>query len=285
MRPLTIALLVVLLPCTARAAGWVQQPRHCYGKLWDRSWFGSKAYTAEGLRVGADVPSYQDHLVNLYAECGIHPWVTAIVALAPAGYAKSDGRGTFYMGPLSGGVRVGLLREGPLRLAASARYGFAPAVGDEVLSDTAFTTDDGKSGRAVYLPAVENHFGELLAELGWGFALGTVPSFLSATLGARLNGAEGIDHALVSQLQWGVTLWQRLVLDLHFMLYEPFFQEVVVTNTAGVGQTRYLGFGFTASYWIVEALAVFANLEGVFYAESNAQTPSFSFGLETRFSL
>jgi len=68
-------------------------------------------------------------------------------------------------------------------------------------------------------------------------------------------------------------------------VYEPFFEEVIVTNTAGAGQTRYLGFGLTASWWFIPQLAALIIFDGVFYAESNAATPSLGIGLESRFSL
>ncbi len=55
------------------------------------------------------------------------------------------------------------------------------------------------------------------------------------------------------------------------------------TNISGVGQTRYLGFGFSASAWFVPELAVTAGVDGVFYASSNAATPSIILGLESRF--
>jgi len=274
-----------LSPSAALAGAWLQQPRHCYGKLWDRAMFGSKAYSAEGLRDLQDVPSYQDHLLNIYAECGVHPWVTALIAVAPAGYASAGDRDTFYIGPLSAGARIGLLREGQVRLAVSARYGYSPAVGDEVLSTSTFTTDDGRTVQAVYQPAVENHFGELQVELGLGFSLGRAPAFFTASLGSRLNSAAGVDHLLLAATQIGATFFEQLVIDLHFGLHEPFFQAVELTNTSGAGQTRFLGFGMTFSWWFIDALAVFFNFDGVLYAKSNAATPAFTLGLETRLAL
>lgn len=284
---LVVAAIVPMLLASGRASAgaWVQDPGACYGKLWDRSLFGSGAYSAEGLRDMQEVPRYQDHLVSLYGECGVHPWVTVLISASPAGYARAGDDETFYMGPLSAGLRVGLVREGPLRLAVAARYGYAPAVGDTALGSSTFTLAGGGSAAAFYQPAVENHLGELQLELGRSFGLGSAPAWLSVALGARLNSASGVDHALVGGAQIGATFWSRLVLDLHFALYEPFFQPVVVTNTAGVGQTRYLGFGITASYWFVKSFGAFFNLDGVFYAESNAATPSLAAGLETRFSL
>lgn len=278
-----VALLLVLAPSTVWAAGWLQPGGRCYGKLWNRSMFGSRVYAAGGLREFADVPSYQDHQVNLYAECGVHPWVTVTFSAVPAGYAKSGDKSTFYMGPFVAGARVGILRSGSLRLAAAARYGYAPPVGDEPLTDTTIELQDGRQVRAIYQPALENHRFVLAIELGKGFRLGSVPSFVSASLGVRFNTASSMDHAIIGSVQWGVTLWRKLVLDMHTNLYEPFFQEVPLTNTSGVGQTRYLGLGLGASFWFIDPLAVFITADGVIYAESNAATPALMAGLETRF--
>ena len=279
---LLLSAWVLATPALSRASGWVQPVGGCYGKLYQRSWFGDRAYTAESLHDNQAVPDFQDHLVNVYAECGLHPWVTVTTALAPAGYAKSGDRGTFYVGPLSAGARIGLVRDGPLRLAIAARYGYAPAVGDEVLSASTFAKSDGSEGAAIYQPTVETHFGELSVGLGRSFALGRWPAYLAAALGARLSSADSIDPVLLAELKVGATFWERLALDLHFSTYEPFFQPVELTNTSGAGQTRYLGFGLTISYWFIRRLAVFFNLDGVFYAESAAAAPSLAFGLETR---
>ena len=267
---------LLLLPATATAGAWVQEPGHCYGKLWDRSMFGSGAYAATGLRDMLDVPSYQDHQLNIYAECGIHNRVTLLFSATPMGYASSGGKGTFYMGPLSLGSRIGLKTEGTFRFAAGARYSFAPAIGDAPLT---------QSNQAIYQPALENHFGELTIEGGAGFSLGSIPAFISTSLGARLQSAKGVDHALIGGIQFGITLIEHLQLMLNLHLYEPFFQPVEITNTAGIGQTRYLGFGLNASYWVMKSLALFFTLDGVFYAESNAATPALLFGLETKLKL
>ena len=143
-----IVLFALLLPLSAEASGWVQNTGSCYAKLWDRSLIGKRAYSAEGLRDMQDVPSYQDHLISLYGECGVHPRVTAFIGASPFGYAKSGDKDTIYMGPFAAGVRVGLLTEGRFRLATSLRYAFAPAVGDEILSDTTFDAGGGRTSRA-----------------------------------------------------------------------------------------------------------------------------------------
>jgi len=289
---LPVVCVAVLSPSPSSAAGWVQPYRRCYGKLWDRSLFGSNAYSHFGLRSLKEVSSFQDHVLSLYAECGVYPWITAVVALSPVGYARAGGKGTVYVGPLSAGLRLGLRRHGALRLALSARYGYAPPVGDEVLSEDRIGRGPGEGAGgageqeiATYQPALENHFVDTRAELGYGFDFGGWPAFISGSLGVRFNTASGVDHALVAGLQFGVTFIGKVVAELHANLYEPFFAAIDATNTAGIGQTRYLGLGLTASYWFVPWMAGFITADGVAYAESNAGAPSLAFGLETRFSL
>ncbi|MCB9555385.1 MAG: hypothetical protein H6707_04725 [Deltaproteobacteria bacterium] len=247
--------------------------------------FGKKAYTAEGLHDAQQVNSYQDHLVNIYGECGVSPTLTATVGLAPIGYAKAGSESTSYVGPLSAGLRLGLKREGRLRLAISASYSFAPPVGDRVLDVSPIIGANGNSSQAIYQPTVENHAGQLQFELGLAFGNERFPSFFSASIGPRFNSASTVDHALVGVLQVGTTFWRRLSTIINVSVYEPFFQPVTVSNTSGAGQTRYMGMGMTVSYWLIDALAILANFEGVFYAESNAATPSLSFGLESKFQL
>ena len=90
--------------------------------------------------------------------------------------------------------------------------------------------------------------------------------------------------ALVVLAQVGMTFFGWFQAQVYFPIYEPFFEPVPETNIAGVGQTRYLGFGVRLSARFVDDVAVFAGLDGVFYASSNAATPSVMLGLETRFN-
>jgi hypothetical protein len=283
IRAALVVLVGVILPSRAAGFGWVQPPGRCYAKVWDRSWVGAYAYTSAGLRDMERVPLYQDHLLNLYGECGLSRRVTAHVALSPAGYARTAGAGTFYVGPLSAGLRVGLLTSGSVRLAVSGRYGYAPAVGDTPLWDSTITVD-GEDRRVIYQPAVENHLGEVSLGLGRGFSWGRRPAYFGASLGVRLNSAETMDPVLTGEAQLGIA-FAAVDLDLHLHLHEPSFQSVERTNVAGAGQTRFLGFGVTVSYRLSPALALFFNLEGVFYAVSNAATPSLAAGVQSRFGV
>jgi hypothetical protein len=270
---------------TAEAAGWLQAHKACYAKIYDRMLLGKRSYTADGLRSFQDVPAYQDHLLNIYAECGISQSVTFTLSMAPIGYATAE-TDSFYVGPLILGARIGLKQKGRWKLALAMGFGVAPGVGDTVLSRSRYVDDDGIEREAIYQPTIDNVLAQLVIEAGTGFKLGSLSSYFSSTLGVRINGASQVDHALLVSAQWGFLLFsQRLIIDMHFNLYEPFFQPVTITNTAGAGQTRYLGAGLTLSYWFVKKLALFLTFDGVFYAESNAATPSLGFGIETRFSL
>ena len=277
--------LLMVNASAAQAGGWLQARGACYAKVHDRIVIGAKAYSAEGLRDMQDVPSYQDHSLQLYGECGLSEWVTLTLAAAPIGYAKST-RSTFYVGPLSAGARIGLKRSGRLRVAASFALGIDAGVGDRPIAESYFDAQDGKRQLAIYQPTFDSMFAVGLVEAGLGFTLGSLPSYLSVALGSRFNSAAGIDHALLAQLQWGLSFFSgALGTDLHFQLYEPYGAAVTITNTAGAGQTRYLGMGLSFSYWLIKQLALFVTVDGVFYAESNAATPALSVGIETRFSL
>lgn len=282
VRRLLLLSIALLLPsATASADAWTQREGACYAKLSARGIFGSTAYLGTGLRDSREnVVDYRDVQAQLYAECGLHPQLTALVFGVPLGYADA-GRDTAYIGPLGVGVRLDPIGDaGPVRFALQANYAFAPDVGATRLFDEA-----GAAPPVFYQPALENHYGELSAQLGGGFVLSEdVNGWIVGTFGLRFSSAAGVDPALVGNAQMGLTVWSWLQVEAHFPLYEPFFQSIVETNIAGVGQTRYLGFGVSASLWFLPELAVNAGVDGVFYASSNAATPSLTLGLESRFS-
>lgn len=277
----TLALLAPLsVASSASATGWTQAEGRCYAKVWARAIIGSGAYESTGLRDDRqDVVDYQDVQASLYAECGLHPQVTALVFGAPFGFANA-GRSTAYMGPLGVGVRFDPIGDGgSTRFALQANYSYAPPVGDDILFEEA-----GAAPRIFYRPALENHYGELTVQLGQGFAVADdINGWFAGYAGARLNSGEGMDPAIVASLQVGMTFGGWFTAEVHFPFYEPFGQDVVETNIAGVGQTRYLGFGFGLSFWVIPELSINVGLDGVFYASSNAATPSLFLGLESRF--
>ncbi|MBO6939472.1 MAG: hypothetical protein JJ863_31165 [Deltaproteobacteria bacterium] len=276
-----LAVLVGLasLPAPAAAGGWVQKEGGFYGKLTSRLLIGSAAYGAGGESVS--VPSYLDSQLNLYLEVGVHERVTVVGLLTPYGRARVDGEDSaHYLGPFVAGARVGLLTEGPTRVAVEAHYGYAPsAIGTDRLLDADFTADDGTDLQVVYRPAVETHRVELQGQVGRGFAIRDTPAWVTGMLGVRLN--TGFEHALTGYGQVGVQPW-RFRFDFHVSLYEPFFQTVELTNVSGVGNTRYLGAGFGIAFALSDNVGLTLDADGVFYAQSNARTPSFAFGIEGR---
>jgi len=282
MKRLTTVALVLAalgaLPSPASAGGWVQKEGGFYGKLTSRLLLGNAAYGAGGESV--PVPSYFDTQLNLYLEVGVHERVTVVGLLTPYGRARSDGESAHYLGPFVAGARVGLLTEGPTRVAVEAHYGYAPpALGTDRLVDDLFMADDGSAQRVVYRPAVETHRVELQGQVGRGFSIRETPAWVTGMLGVRLN--TGFEHALTGYGQVGVQPW-RFRFDFHVSLYEPFFQTVELANTAGVGNTRYLGAGFGIAFALTDNVGLTLDADGVFYAQSNARTPSFAFGIEGR---
>lgn len=276
--------LLVLAPFvaapTARATAWTQAEGRCYLKVWARAMFGSGAYQSTGLRDDRQgIVDYQDVQAALYAECGLHPQLTVLAFGTPIAYANA-GRDTAYMGPLGAGLRLDPVGDGgPWRFALQASYSYAPPVGDQVLFEEA-----GASPRVFYRPALENHAGELTLQLGRGFAISDdVSGWFVSYAGARLNSGEGMDAAIVASLQVGMTFWGWLTAELHLPFYEPFGQPIDETNIAGVGQTRYLGFGLGLGFRVIEQLAIHVGIDGVFYASSNAATPAIMLGVDSRF--
>lgn len=278
-----VAALLVLgalgaLPSPAAAGGWVQKEGGFYGKLTSRLLIGDGAYGAGGQSV--PVPAYLDAQLNLYLEVGVHERVTVVGLLTPYGRARTDDASAHYLGPFVAGARVGLLTEGPTRVAVEAHYGYAPpAIGADPLFDDTFAADDGSTQRVVYRPAVETHRVELQGQVGRGFAIRETSAWVTGSLGVRLN--TGFEHALTGYGQVGVQPW-RFRFDLHLSFYEPFFQSLEVANVAGVGDTRYLGAGLGVAFALSDNVGLTLDADGVFYAQSNARTPSFAFGIEGR---
>lgn len=263
----------------AYAGAWTQAEGRCYAKVWARAIVGSGAFVADGV-VRDDVAVYADVSAQIYAECGLHPQLTAIVFGAPFGYASAGSEAGVYIGPLGVGLRFDPLGStGATRFALQAAYSFAPPVGDDVLFEEA-----GADPRVFYQAALENHYGEFHALLGHGFSVGgNVSAWFSGGAGVRVNSASSMTAAFVASLQLGFSFYERFQLEVHVPVYEPFGGAITETNISGVGQTRYIGFGLGASFWIVDSFALTAGFEGAALASSNAATPSLILGIESRF--
>lgn len=268
---LTIGLLINLLPSSTSAGAWPQLQGEYYLKLWERTLIGSAAYTADGGRAGIG-DTYQDHALNAYFEYGLTDEWTFVGFGRPVGFAEIAGNSAFYMGELNVGVRRSLTVN-PVALALEAHYGFAPAVGDDVLA----TGSVEGGGTYVYSPTVTTHTVEGELQLGYSFH----PGWVGLSVGTSWLTGDGLDPVLYGNANIGTAFDFGLVIGGYLALHQP-FGDVVTTNVAGAGQTRFFGFGLDISYWLSEHIGINAGVGGAFLAESNASTPAIQLGLEMR---
>ncbi|MFP4600692.1 MAG: hypothetical protein ACLFVJ_20725 [Persicimonas sp.] len=256
----------LLASSVAHAKAWTQPEGDGYGKLAIRGIVGDQAFTADGDLEPSR--SFVDLSLRHYVEYGLAEQWTILTHGSPIGFAGYGDESTAYTGPLFVGVRRGLL-DGPFKLAVEAHYGYTPPLGEENLAaeDAAFR----------YIPTVETHAagGELQAGYGfdWGWAV--------ASAGLRWYSRDAIDPAVMGFAQVGFHATDTIQLDAHAALYEP-LGDVEETNVSGAGQTRYIGAGLGASWWLLDDVGVALGLEGAPYAESNAGAASITLGAEWR---
>ncbi len=270
LRVAALAASLFFVAGSAHAGGWTQPSGEYYAKAWWRSLVGVGAFDTDGEIV--ELPdTYLDQALNLYAEYGLAESLTLVAFANPYGYARYGDASTSYVGLLSGGLRYGVAL-GETRLAVEGHYGYAPDLGEEDLAPSA------QEGLAhVYIPTVGTRRVEGELQLGHPLSFG----WTAASVGYRWHSREGLDPALYGFAQLGWNASPAVVLDLHLNVLEA-LGEIEIVNVAGAGQTRYFGYGVGASWWLTDAFALNAGLEGVFYAASNAATPTVTAGVEVR---
>lgn len=267
-RYITLGVFAVILlgSSVANAKAWTQPEGDGYAKLSVRGIVGSDAFTAEGDLEPSR--SFADLSLRHYVEFGLTDEWTVLTHGSPVGFADYGDESTAYTGPLFAGVRRGLF-DGPFKLAVEAHYGYTPPLGEENLA--------AGDAEFLYIPTVETHAagGELQAGYGfdWGWAV--------ASTGLRWHSNDVIDSAVIAFAQVGMNATDTIKLDVHAALYEP-LGDVAVTNVSGAGQTRYLGAGLGASWWLLDDVGLALGLEGAPYAESNAGAASITLGVEWR---
>lgn len=271
-----VLLCAALCSGAAVAGGWTQAEGGLYAKLTGRVVSGDSGYLHDGTgeALGGEL---LDSQVQLYAEYGATEDLTLVCALVPHGYATfeeeregvSGGR-THYVGPLGVGARYGLVTDGPVRVAVEGGYAWQPPVGDGALAR-------GEAPGFRYEPTVSGHRvnGELQAGVGlpWG-------SWASLSGGWTQLVADGVDPAFTGFGQVGVSRW-GVALEAHVTAHLP-VGDVTADDVAGTRQTRYVGRGFSVSYWFVESFALHLGVDGVFFAESNLRAAPYLFGVEHR---
>lgn len=264
----TITAAAVAIAAPAHAA-WPQPKGAFYFKIWDQFLAGSKAHQSDGTTV--ELPArYADHSLRYYFEVGVLDQLTVVIRGNPVGYASFGDEATLYSGMLRLGGRWSFQTE-PFALSVQASYGYAPPLGDGVLGQG---TIDGEP--FFYTPALERHEGAAELQLGHALPWG----WISGAAGLRVATA-GLDPALDVRAGIGARAPFGLTGELTFGLHHP-FGDVVVTDVAGIGQTRFIGWNLTLSYWFNAHFAVNAGIGGAFLVHSNAAAYPLSFGLELR---
>lgn len=293
------AALLALAPSAAAAGGWTQPEGGYYVKVWNRLVTGERGYFNDGDSRDLGV-RFTDWSLNVYAEYGVLDWLTVVLSVTPVAYAtlsraddaQEEPRGiiagagpqgpvvneadaTAYVGPLGAGARFALL-QGTVNLAAELRYAYAPPLGDTVIGRG---SNPWRWRPWIYRPTLEAHRfdGELQLGVGlpWGF-------WITAHGGARYTVSDDdIPAAATAFLQAGVSLPLGFVLEAHSAAYLP-FDDVELNDIAGVGNTRYIGLGFGASWWFTPHWSITAGIDGAVLAESNLAAAPILFGVEHR---
>lgn len=257
---------------TALAAGWTQPEGAYYVKIWNRALMGQGAFTADGDIEGLP-DSFTDMTLNVYGEYGLTDTLSLVVFATPAGRSTFGDEAATYMGAVNGGLRKGWT-VGKTKIAIEGQYGYAPAFGDEALA-TGVTDDTAEP--FVYVPTINTH--RLSAELQIGRPLSF--GWFSVSGGYRYLSASALDPQIFGFGQIGWSFSPKLELDFHASLLEA-LGDIEMTEVLGVGQTRYLGLGLGANWWLTPGFAINAGLDGAVYAASNAAAVSVAMGVALR---
>lgn len=249
-----------------------------YGKFWLHSVIGSQAYI-EALPSEPTGALYADLSLNAYLEVGLVERLTLLVLGRPVGWAmvrnEQQHNQAAYVGPIGLGFRWGWLPRA-FKLALEGQYSYAPPLGE--LSLGGGVVPSGNSW--FFAPTTSTHRVQAELQAGYGFGLGRgYNAWVAAHAGFRFHTRASLGAAVTGMAQFGVQMPFRLVLDLHFNLYLP-ITPITDFNISGAGNTRYIGYGLTASYWFNGSIAITLGMEGVILAWANAATPAILLGLE-----
>ncbi len=261
-------------PLSAEAGPWTQPKGEYYLKLWNRTLVGRQIFVSE--RTTARLPeNYQDHQLNVFAEYGLSNDLTLTLLGSPVGFAGFGDERRFYSGGAAAGVRY-QLTGGALKTAVEVQVGGRPDSGSlgsgmvEVQREDRIEMDEFDA-----VPSVGAAHGTLELSVGYGlpFFWWTASTGLRAFTNSQLKPA----YYLNGQIGWISDF--DLVLDVHVSWYYS-AGDIGPINVYGAGQTRYLGLGLGASYWLTDHFAINAGFDGAFFATANAATPSFIVGVE-----
>ncbi len=252
----------------AQASAWTQPEGGSYFKVSTRSLIGSTALSETEILQLPD--TYQDHQLRLYGEWGVSSEVTAIFEATPVGITNYAAETRLYIGQMQAAMRYQLALA-PFVMSVQLHAGGRPAptralatlmVADQVLEirPVVGTLLGGASVRAA------KSFGSM---------------WVSGHAGAQFHSAESLEPAIFGYLQGGWHALDSLTLAIHLSLWHS-LGELDVLNVLGAGQTRYLGLGIGATWWMTSNIGLHGGIDGVFYADHNASTPPIIVGLEFR---
>ncbi|CAN0564483.1 unnamed protein product, partial [Laminaria digitata] len=262
-------LLLLLGPPPAQASAWTRPAGTGYLKLYIRSLIGRHAYV-DG-RTMLDLGSvYQDHQLNAYGEWGVTDDLTVSLEGNALGLTAFNGEVDPYMAGVMAAVRYRLQVE-PFVLSLQLHGGGRPALAQP----TGVVDVDGRTIEV--LPVVGTLVGGGSVRAGWSVD----DVWLSTATGLRFHSSEALDTAIFAQVQVGWHLSSALTIAGHLHLWHA-LGDLGPVNVLGAAQTRYLGFGVGATWWLWSDVGLHAGFDGVVYAYNNAATPSLLLGLEFR---
>jgi hypothetical protein len=271
-------MLTLLLLTHAHAGGWTQPRGAHYLKVWSRTLIGGQGFLADG-GLGVLDASYRDVALGVYGEWGLRDDWTLVVSSTPLGLSQVIDR-TVYTGSTLLGVRRALAT-GNLKVAAEARVGGTPPVGDAVIGAGAATPVDELSiydGTLVWYwqPAVATAQAEAEAQVGYGLPWGWV----TATAGGRWTSSAELPEAILASAGVGRS-GERLTVSFSLSTLQP-LAPVTEANVSGAGATRYIGVEPAVSLRLTERTSLALSGGGAMMAQANAATPALNIGIEHR---
>ena len=265
---------VLLYSPAVEAGGWTQPEGSYYFKVWDRSLVGRRIYVTE--RTTVRLPErYQDHQLKLYGEYGLIDDLTLTVNATALGLAVYGDEQRVYTGGGAVGARYRLI-EGSLSSAIEVQVGAQPSSGSlasgtvQVVRGSTVETETFEAQ-----PSLGTAHASLDLQVGYGLRF----LWMSGTAGIRGFTNSRLKPAVYVNGQIGWISSFGLVIDLHLNWYHS-TGDIGPINVYGAAQTRYLGIGLGASWWLTDHVAINAGLDGVFFATANAATPALQIGME-----
>lgn len=277
---LRLVLGAACLTLGSAASGAEAGPSY-YVKAVDRSLIGDRLFDPDGSVRNLGSGSLQDHQLNVYGALQLDERWSLSGSLVPVGWARwgrDDASDDFaYFGGGQLGARyapvIGELRLS-VGISAGARPGSGPLLGEQTLAPRG--NEPGL--RVVAEPVVGTAHGGLDLGLQWSLPFG----WLSASVGGQAFSAAELQPALTGFLQLGFVLGP-VNLDGHLNGWYAFGELTdAPVNIFGAGQTRYVGFGVGAEWWVVPEVAVVAGFEGALFAANNFAAPSLTLGVAFR---